>query len=87
MSESASTTERAPRGRLIFGALLPVLLLESLDQTIVYTAMPQLVGELGGLQHLSWVVTAYLLAATVVGPCTGSSETSTAVRGSCRPRS
>ena len=57
--------------RLIFGALLLVLLIASLDQTIVSTALPTIVGDLGGLQHLSWVVTAYLLASTVVGPLYG----------------
>ena len=57
--------------RLIFGALLLVLLLASLDQTIVSTALPTIVGDLGGLSHLSWVVTAYLLASTVSGPLYG----------------
>ena len=59
------------RVRLIFGALLLVLLLASLDQTIVATALPTIVGDLGGLQHLSWVVTAYLLASTISGPLYG----------------
>jgi EmrB/QacA subfamily drug resistance transporter len=57
--------------RVIFGALILVFLLASLDQTIVSTALPTIVGELGGLQHLSWVVTAYLLASTVSGPLYG----------------
>ena len=48
-----------------------VMLLASLDQTIVSTALPTIVGELGGLEHLSWVVTAYLLALTVVTPLYG----------------
>ncbi len=48
-----------------------VLLMASLDQTIVSTALPTIVGDLGGLQHLSWVVTAYLLGSTVVGPLYG----------------
>jgi EmrB/QacA subfamily drug resistance transporter len=48
-----------------------VLFIASLDQTIVSTALPTIVGDLGGLQHLSWVVTAYLLASTVVGPLYG----------------
>src|SRR3954467_13084884 len=48
-----------------------VILLASLDQTIVATALPTIVGDLGGLQHISWVVTAYLLASTVTGPIYG----------------
>ncbi len=59
------------RARLIFGALILVMLLASLDQTIVSTALPTIVGDLGGLAHLSWVVTAYLLATTAVGPLYG----------------
>ena len=65
-----ATVERQ-RVRLIFAALMLVLLLASLDQTIVSTALPTIVGDLGGLSHLSWVVTAYLLASTVVGPLYG----------------
>jgi EmrB/QacA subfamily drug resistance transporter len=61
----------AERVRVIFGALMLVILLASLDQTIVSTALPTIVGDLGGLQHLSWVVTAYLLASTVTGPIYG----------------
>ena len=57
--------------RIIFGALMLVLLLASLDQTIVATALPTIVGELGGLEHLSWVVTGYLLTSTVIGPLYG----------------
>ena len=64
-------TESQQRVRLIFGALLLVLLLAALDQTIVSTALPTIVGDLGGLDHLSWVVTAYLLTATVSGPLYG----------------
>ena len=60
-----------PRIRLIFGALILVILLASLDQTIVATALPTIVGDLGGLDHLSWVVTAYLLASTITGPIYG----------------
>src|SRR5436305_2620193 len=48
-----------------------VILLASLDQTIVATALPTIVGDLGGLEHLSWVVTAYLLASTITGPLYG----------------
>jgi EmrB/QacA subfamily drug resistance transporter len=59
------------RVRVIFGALLLVLFLASLDQTIVATALPTIVGDLGGLEHISWVVTAYLLSSTIVGPIYG----------------
>src|ERR687890_1495878 len=60
-----------PRVRLIFLALMLVLLLAALDQTIVATALPTIVGELGGVEHLSWVVTAYLLSSTIVAPLYG----------------
>jgi EmrB/QacA subfamily drug resistance transporter len=55
----------------VLGALMVVMLLASLDQTIVSTALPTIVRDLGGLQHLSWVVTSYLLAITVVTPLYG----------------
>ncbi len=56
---------------LIIGALLMGLLLAALDQTIVSTALPTIVGDLGGASHLSWVVTAYLLASTASTPLWG----------------
>ncbi len=52
-------------------ALVLVLLLAVLDQTIVAIALPTIVRELGELSHLSWVVTAYLLAGTIVAPLYG----------------
>ena len=72
-AEAAPASQGAylPRVRLIFGALMLVLLLASLDQTIVSTALPTIVGDLGGVSQLSWVVTAYLLSSTVVGPVYG----------------
>jgi EmrB/QacA subfamily drug resistance transporter len=63
-----------PKGRdlyVVLGALMLAMLLAALDQTIVSTALPTIVGELGGLNHLSWVVTAYLLAATASTPLWG----------------
>ncbi len=57
--------------RLVFAGLLLVMLLAALDQTIVATALPTIVGDLGGLSHISWVVTAYLLAQTAVTPLYG----------------
>jgi EmrB/QacA subfamily drug resistance transporter len=65
------TATGAPRKRVIFSALMLVVLLAALDQTIVSTALPTIVGDLGGLSHLSWVVTAYLLTSTVTGPLYG----------------
>ncbi|RDU99508.1 MDR family MFS transporter [Trinickia dinghuensis] len=62
---------RFPPLRLLFPALLLVMLLAALDQTIVSTALPTIVGELGGLDQLSWVVTAYLLSSTIVVPLYG----------------
>jgi EmrB/QacA subfamily drug resistance transporter len=67
-----------PDGRLtgralwtVFAALMLGMFLAALDQTIVSTALPTIVGDLGGLNHLSWVVTSYLLAATVSTPIYG----------------
>src|SRR4051812_20022646 len=56
---------------LTFAGLLLAMLLASLDQTIVSTALPTIVRDLGGLDQLSWVVTAYLLTATVSTPVWG----------------
>ncbi|MFD0263502.1 DHA2 family efflux MFS transporter permease subunit [Kitasatospora indigofera] len=56
---------------LPIGALLLALLIAALDQTIVSTALPTIVSDLGGLEHLSWVVTAYLLASTAATPLWG----------------
>ena len=59
------------RRLVIIGALLLGMLLAALDQTIVATALPTIAGDLHGLSHLSWVVTAYLLASTVSTPLWG----------------
>src|SRR3954454_23562047 len=56
---------------VVVSGLMLVMLLASLDQTIVSTALPTIVRDLGGLEHLSWVVTAYLLAVTAVTPLYG----------------
>ncbi len=56
---------------VVFAGLMLVLLMAALDQTIVSTALPTIVGDLGGLSHISWVVTAYLLAQTAVTPIYG----------------
>lgn len=56
---------------IIFSALIAGMLLSSLDQTIVSTAMPTIVGELGGVAHQAWITTGYLLASTIVMPIYG----------------
>jgi len=56
---------------IIFSALIAGMLLSSLDQTIVSTAMPTIVGKLGGVEHQTWITTAYLLATTIVMPIYG----------------
>ncbi|MEZ5123565.1 MAG: MDR family MFS transporter [Solirubrobacterales bacterium] len=60
------------RGRAVtFGAIMLATLLAALDQTIVATALPRIVTDLAGFQHLSWVVSAYLVASTVTVPLYG----------------
>jgi len=81
--------EKAEHRRIlvILSALMLGMFLASLDQTIVSTALPTIAGDLHGLNHLSWVVTAYLLASTISTPLWGSSATSTAGRTSSSLRS
>jgi EmrB/QacA subfamily drug resistance transporter len=62
---------RIDRTTFTFAGLLLAMLLAAVDQTIVATALPTIVGDLGSLNELSWVVTAYLLAATVSMPIWG----------------
>ena len=57
--------------RMVILSVGLLLLLASLDQSIVSTALPRIVKDLGGLEHLSWVVTAYILTSTVVAPLYG----------------
>ena len=66
-----STQVRGRRLWLIIGALMLGLLVAALDQTIVATALPTIAGDLHGLSHISWVITAYLLASTASTPLWG----------------
>lgn len=69
---SGPAFEHASREVLVsIGALLLGLLIAALDQTIVSTALPTIVSDLGGMDHLSWVVTAYMLASTAATPLWG----------------
>ena len=63
--------EQKSSTRLILFSVAVMLLLAALDQTIVATALPAIVADLGGVDHLSWVITSYLLASTVVAPMYG----------------
>jgi EmrB/QacA subfamily drug resistance transporter len=56
---------------VVFSGLMLGMVLAAVDQTVVATALPTIVGDLGGLQHLSWVITAYLVAETVSMPIYG----------------
>jgi EmrB/QacA subfamily drug resistance transporter len=56
---------------VVYSGLMAGMLVAALDQTIVATALPTIVGDLGGLTHLSWVVTAYLLTSTISVPLYG----------------
>ncbi|MGW4047931.1 MFS transporter [Streptomyces sp. NPDC004721] len=69
---SAPAPRLGPRGvRLVFVGLMLALLLAALDQMIVATALPKIVGELHGLDRMSWAITAYLLTSTVGLPIYG----------------
>lgn len=81
-------TEPQPRSvRVVLLALMIAMLLAMLDNMIIGTAMPTIVGELGGLEHLSWVVTAYTLATAASTPLWARSATCSAARASSSPRS
>lgn len=70
--EAEGKAEPQPRSvRVVLFALMIAMLLAMLDNMIVNTAMPTIVGELGGLAHLSWVVTAYTLATAASTPIWG----------------
>ena len=56
---------------IVLPGLLLAIMLAMLDQLVVSTALPRIVGDLGGVTHLSWVVTAYVLASTVTTPLYG----------------
>jgi EmrB/QacA subfamily drug resistance transporter len=71
VAHRARSEPREQRIAPVFGALMLVMLIASLDQTIVSTALPTIVGDLGGASQLAWVVTAYMLASTITTPLAG----------------
>jgi EmrB/QacA subfamily drug resistance transporter len=70
-SDEASGRAERRAFRLSLAGLLTTMALASLDQNIVSTALPRIVGELGGLAHLPWVITAFMLTATATAPVYG----------------
>src|SRR3984957_10674657 len=74
---AAAAPPAAPSGKarrevlIVLPGLLLALIIAMLDQLVVSTALPRIVGDLGGLSHLSWVVTAYVLASTITTPLYG----------------
>lgn len=68
--EHAERREDSKKGLLITGLII-AMLFASLDGTIVGTAMPRIVGELGGLSLMTWLTTAYMLSSTAVVPIAG----------------
>ena len=77
MAENASAAaQETPSGArrevlIVLPGLLLAIMLAMLDQLVVSTALPRIVGDLGGVTHLSWVVTAYVLASTITTPLYG----------------
>ena len=71
VADSGQSKAEHRRILVILGALMLGMFLASLDQTIVATALPTIAGDLHGLNHLSWVVTAYLLTSTISTPLWG----------------
>ena len=57
--------------KIVLGAVASLLMLAALDQTIVTTALPAIVSDIGDLSQLSWIITAYLLTSTISAPIYG----------------
>ncbi|ROT32251.1 MDR family MFS transporter [Micromonospora sp. HM5-17] len=71
MTAAAETPVRPNNIRLVLGGLMIAMMLAMLDNMIISTALPRIVGEFGGLDHFTWVVTAYVLGSTVSTPIWG----------------
>lgn len=70
-ASQANPQEKHSNVWAVLAAIMTAMLLASLDQTLFGTALPTIVGDLGGVEHMSWVITAYLLAETVLMPIYG----------------
>ncbi|MGW0710711.1 hypothetical protein ACWD4G_32935 [Streptomyces sp. NPDC002643] len=73
--EEQNSSRTPHRFGLIYAGLMTAMLLAALDQTIVSTALPTIVGELHGMNQMAWVTTAYVLTATIAMPVYGASAT------------
>ena len=73
MSEAPNSAYLLGKRRtlIVFAGLLLGMLLAALNQTIVATALPDIVGDLGGFDHYSWVFSAYMLTSTITVPLYG----------------
>lgn len=69
--DTTDATNNKPNIVLIFAALMITMLLSSLSQTVLSSALPTIVGELHGVEQMTWVITAYMLASTVMMPVYG----------------
>ena len=70
-SGSAAPTGAKREVLIVLPGLILTMVLAMLDQLVVSTALPRIVGDLGGVSHLSWVVTAYILTSTITTPFYG----------------
>ena len=78
-----ATSDEQARFRRVFFDVAPAMFIATLDQTIVAAALPTISADLGGVDHIAWLVTAYLLCATVAAPITGVSATPSAASAHC----
>ncbi len=79
-----ATVPMSHRERLwVFGGLMLAGLMSSLDATVLGTALPTIVGDLGGLDRIAWVSTAYVLATSVTVPLSGRLGTCSDAARSC----
>jgi MFS family permease len=70
-TDRAPSADEAARFRVVFFRVAPAMFIGTLDQAIVAAALPTIAADLGGFAHITWLVTAYLLAATVAAPIYG----------------
>ncbi|MFD4365927.1 MDR family MFS transporter [Rhodococcus sp. NPDC058521] len=69
--DTSTSDGRQKNVGLLFAGLMVTMLLASLNQTVLSTALPTIVGELDGVDHMTWVITSYILASTIVMPVYG----------------